>query len=338
MRKLIRTSMLYMACAVGAAALAAPGEYWEISTKMEMAGMPFAMPATTSKVCMAKGNEKDPKYTADKECQVTDVKHAGNTTSWKVRCDRKGEVINGSGEMTGTPDKSDGTIRMNGVSGGQRIDMTQTYSSRRIGGACDTEEQVNKIKGQVCDTTGFGTAQWISSANLYLEGDTCPGKKEPLCAAVRRDAPRDAGIYNLLVNMEKNNGGLVTRACGLNMEATTRAICKTVNSNTVSSLAQHCPAEVKAYREEARRKACEGRSYTGKEDLSKCLAGGRGDGAGAGAGAMSDDSAGFGAARSSRGNVGGAVEPQPAEKPAAPANPAGAVMDGAKKLKGLFGL
>jgi len=326
MRKLIGTSLLFFATAMAIPAFAAPGEYWEMTNKMEMAGMPFAMPATTTKVCMPKGNEKDPKYTADKECQVTDVKVSGNKTSWKVRCDHKGEILNGSGEMTGTPDKSEGIIRMNGVSGGQKIDMTQTYSSKRIGGACDSEEQINKVKSQICDTTGFETAQWIGNAHLFLEGNTCPGKKEPLCAAVRKDAPRDAGIYNMLVTTEKGNGGLIARSCALNMEATTKALCKTVNGNNVNTLAQYCPVEVKAYREEARRKACEGRSYTGKEDLSKCLAGKGNDASG------SDDSA-VSASTKVKGTV-STTESKPAETPA---NPAAAVMDGAKKLKGLFG-
>ena len=47
-----------LTCAVSAfssLAFGAPGEYWEVITKMEMAGMPFAMPGQTMKVCIAKG-------------------------------------------------------------------------------------------------------------------------------------------------------------------------------------------------------------------------------------------------------------------------------------------
>ena len=33
------------------------GEYWEVTSKMEIPGMPFAMPVSSSKVCVTKGGE-----------------------------------------------------------------------------------------------------------------------------------------------------------------------------------------------------------------------------------------------------------------------------------------
>ena len=48
----------------GAKAQAAPGEFWEITSKMEMAGMPFAMPETTSRICIPTGSESDPRMAA----------------------------------------------------------------------------------------------------------------------------------------------------------------------------------------------------------------------------------------------------------------------------------
>ncbi len=52
------------------AASAAPGEYWEITNKMEMPGMPFAMPATTAKVLHCQGQRKQSrKNSGDKRLQ-----------------------------------------------------------------------------------------------------------------------------------------------------------------------------------------------------------------------------------------------------------------------------
>src|SRR5450756_2490872 len=51
-------------------------------------------------------------------------------------------------------------------------------------------------------------------------------------------------------------------------------LCQSINGNTVNALSAYCPAEAKAYREAARRKACERRSYTAKANLDKCLSGG----------------------------------------------------------------
>lgn len=314
-----------LVCAVGAwivtalaasPALAAPGEFWEVTSKMDIPGMPFAMPARTARVCIAKGAEKDPKYASDKECVVSDVKNSGNKTSWKVRCNQKGEIMTGVGEMSGNADKSEGTIHLSGTSGGSPIDMTQTYASKRIGGACDPDEQTRKVVAQVCDTSGFDTVQWISSAERFIKdtSNTCPGKKEMACDVIRKEAPHDANAFATFIAADKSSGGAVAKGCRVNVAATTKAICKTFSSSNAAALSGSCPAEAKALRENERRKACEGRSYTAKEDLSKCLAGKPGSGP--------------------------AEDEAPVANPEKPnlGNPAAAVIDGAKALKGLFGL
>jgi hypothetical protein len=324
-RAILRTGLSFVALMALMASLAygAQGEYWEMTFKMEMAGMPMAMPARTTKVCLPKGSERDPRQASpSKECEVSDVKMVGNKSSWTMRCNHDGEVMTGVGEITGTADKSEGTIHLTGKSGGHDINMTQTYSSKRVGGACDTEEMANKVKSQICDTSSYQTMQWIGNAELFLKGDTCPGKKEPLCAAVRRDAPREPGIYQHLTTVEKSNGGLIARTCGISMDATLKSLCKTVNSDNAESMAAYCPAEVKVVREELRRKACEGRSYTAKEDLGNCL---------------------NGTVPTAKVNAQAATtqsKPATAESnsQAATPNPAAAVLEGAKKLKGLFGL
>lgn len=132
---------------VSASALAAPGEYWEITSKMEMPGMKFAMPAQTHKACVPKGEERNPKSTQDKEsdCQMIDLKNSGNKTSWKMKCVHKGEPMMMDGESTHEKDSYSGKMHMTGKSGGRPIDMTQTYSGKRVGGACDTMEMANKM-------------------------------------------------------------------------------------------------------------------------------------------------------------------------------------------------
>lgn len=127
------------------AALAVPGEWWEITSKMEMAGMPFAMPATTVRVCVAKEAATDPRQTMqDKDCKMTDIKTSGNKTTWKMRCVHDGEVMNGSGEFTGTASAYQGTTRLTGKSGGEKIDMITSYRGKRVGPACDSAQLPSK--------------------------------------------------------------------------------------------------------------------------------------------------------------------------------------------------
>ena len=347
MRLFLKSAAIWVIAVLSPWAVAAPGEYWEVTVKMEMPGMPFAMPATSTKICIAKGAERDPKHmNSDKDCVMTDMKQSGNKSSWKVRCVRKGEVMEGSGEMTGTPDNSEGTIRLNGMSDGHKIDMTQTYKNKRIGGNCDTEEMVNKAKAQIaqsCDAQTKDTVQSIYMSRMLLDEKTCPGKKQPFCDAVRRDSVRDANVYAALVNVEKSADSQVTSACGINIDATTKAICKTVNGSNVAALSAYCPAEAKVYRDNARRKACEGRSYTAKEDLSKCLAGIDTSNNDEDSGAADTQPqrkgkarANNAAANSNTANPGDNTRAAPSQ-PAAP-NPTQDLIDGAKKLKGLFGL
>lgn len=126
---------------------AAAGEWWEVSSKTEMPGMPFSMPATTTKVCIAKDAANDPRQSMqDKECKMTDVQTSGNKTSWKMHCVRNGEVMNGSGEITSSADSYQGVTRMSGKSGGQPIDMTSNFKGKRIGPACDTAQQTREIE------------------------------------------------------------------------------------------------------------------------------------------------------------------------------------------------
>jgi hypothetical protein len=344
----LKTTLLWLAAAVSPLALAAPGEYWEMSMKMEMAGMPFAMPATTHKVCVAKGSERDPKNVADKDCVMTDLKNSGNKTSWKMHCNNKDGVLDGSGEMMGTPDSSEGTIHLEGTQGGRKFDMTQSYKNKRIGGACETEEMMNKFKGQMCDSEGKDTVALMHSSTYYLDEKMCPGKKKLLCDAVRRDAPRDVQVYYQLVNMEKTSQSKISGACEINIDATTKSICKTFNAKNMNYLTAACPAEAKAYRDNERRRACEGRSYTAKEDLSKCLNGLETSGDESTDG--TEDQPQFnkaGGSKKGRSNA-DAKQPNTANNPAnnggnnsannpAQPDPAAALIDGAKKLKGLFG-
>ncbi len=304
---------------------AAPGEYWEITSKMEMPGMPFAMPATTQKVCIAKGNENNPEKTSgDKSCKMTDVKTVGNKTTWKARCDHDGEVMTGTGEQTTTANGYDGKIQFAGKSRGQDMSMTMAFSGKRVGGSCDSEEQVKKMKAQICDTSHYrSTADWINGSTLILQpGSACGEQRQQLCDKVRKDTPKDVEAFTALQQHEQHmlGGVSIVKECKLDMAATTKSICKTLNGNNYSLLSTYCPAEAKTYREVTRRKECEGRSYTAETraaDLKKCLSG-KSD---------AEDSADS-SETSTR-------QAKPGKAPAS--DPANEALEAAKKLRGKFG-
>lgn len=132
-----------LACLLPATAFAASGELWEVTSKTEMPGMSFAMPETTMQVCMGKGDASDPRKSTppDKDCKITDIKKSGSKTTWKMRCDRNGEVMTGTGEITTTRNGYHGVSHVKGKSGGHNIDMTSRFSGKKLGKSCDTSKQ-----------------------------------------------------------------------------------------------------------------------------------------------------------------------------------------------------
>lgn len=306
------------------AAYAAPGEYWEVTSTMEMPGMPFAMPPTTTKVCIPKGAENNPEKTAgDKGCKMSDIKTVGNKTTWKARCDRGGEVMTGTGEQTTTPKGYDGKMHFSGKSHGQDMNMTMAFSGKRVGGSCDSEEQINKMKAQICDSSRYqSTADWISGSDLILQpGSACGEQRRQLCDLVRKDTPKDVQAYSALQMHEQHMlaGISIAKECKLDMSATTKAICKKLNSDNYGQLSAHCPAEAKAYREDSRRRECEGRSYSAKmtaAEMKRCMSG-------------SDDS--------SSGDSENESAAQPVESKPAAGNPANDALEAAKKLRSKYG-
>jgi hypothetical protein len=141
------------------------GEKWEIATRSEMPGM--AMPAVTMNVCIKKGAEKDPAnlMQRDSNCKVTDVKKSGSKITWKMKCDNNGEIMTGSGEVKHKSDSFQGVSRMTGKANGADIDMTANYQGRKLGMTCDTNDppETAKIAGDMGDMMGMVKSQMQSA-------------------------------------------------------------------------------------------------------------------------------------------------------------------------------
>lgn len=141
MKKIWLTVGYLLMCMASSSVYAAAGEWWEITGKMEMPGMPFAMPAHTYKLCMPKGGESDPKYTQGKDsnCKMTDVQHSGNSVKYKGSCVNQGETMNMVGETTHSGSSFKSNMKMSGKSQGKPMNMTMVSSGKRIGGSCDAK-------------------------------------------------------------------------------------------------------------------------------------------------------------------------------------------------------
>jgi len=108
-------------------------ELWEITMKMEMPGMPMAIPPQVSKVCVAKGaNDENFVPKQQGECKSVDSKRVGNKYTFRMVCDGKNKMT-ANGEITFKDGAYDGRMEMAGMMEGQPMNMNQTYAGKRVG-------------------------------------------------------------------------------------------------------------------------------------------------------------------------------------------------------------
>lgn len=137
-----RLAILSFAAVLPALALAAPPQMkeglWEVTTKVEMPGMPASVPPQVMQQCITKKDLQNPRNTTPGggmpggNCQVTDYRMEGNSASWKVACTGQG-AMTGTGSMTFGGDTYTGMSRMTMNHGGQAQTITMRYSGRHIG-------------------------------------------------------------------------------------------------------------------------------------------------------------------------------------------------------------
>jgi len=306
MKKSLSAVVSVIACLFSATVFSATGETWQVTTKTEMPGAPFAMPASTMTVCMEKGKENDPKrlMQQDSDCQITDIKTSGNKTTWKMICDRDGEKMTGSGEVTHSKDSYQGITKLSGESDGETVNMTMNYSGKRVGAACDPSappvvampgmENMNDMMGMAkqqmasdmaeqCEVARYDGKELVS--NRFFGADAmCASKQKFACKVISKDAPKKVDVYVALAKHDDTSDVSIAGICKIDMAAATKAICKKVDSSNYGELEEYCPDEAKTF-------ADAGRSYTSSSRSTSVITD----------------------------------------------NPVGNVIDGAKKLKGLFG-
>lgn len=101
---------------------------WEITTTMEIAGMPHKMPGMTFTECLT-NNDIIPQGTPEDGCTITDQHIDGNTAYYAMACDRDGETTTSNGSFTYDNDKMSGKMDITHA----EMHMSTTYSGKWIG-------------------------------------------------------------------------------------------------------------------------------------------------------------------------------------------------------------
>jgi len=123
---------------------------WEMTTQMEMAGMPAGrgIPPMTVTQCITKEQAADPQKSLPQppqrggqqtDCKVSDFKSTGNKVNWTIKCTTPNQV-DGTGEAVYGTDTLESTMTMNMqiARGGQTMPMQMTMKTtgKRLGD-CD---------------------------------------------------------------------------------------------------------------------------------------------------------------------------------------------------------
>jgi len=130
----MKNAWLLLGMAIGSAATAAdpatmqPG-LWSYTVKMEMPGMPFAMPPQTFQHCLTQADVDSGKQYRDQQnqdCQVKDLKQSAGKASFAMTCK---DGTTGTAEYAFTPTSMTGKTIMNR----QGQTMTMNMSAKRSG-------------------------------------------------------------------------------------------------------------------------------------------------------------------------------------------------------------
>ncbi len=104
---------------------------WEITTKIEMPGMPMNMPPMTNTQCLTKKDLVPQSSQPGQECKITQTKVTGNTVTWAMECSDQGGGMKGTGKINYKGSSFKGIIKMTMTQ--SNMETTMQISGHRIG-------------------------------------------------------------------------------------------------------------------------------------------------------------------------------------------------------------
>ncbi|MEO8443521.1 MAG: DUF3617 family protein [Gammaproteobacteria bacterium] len=319
-------TLLFLA-ATAAVAQGQPGNLWDTTTSMEMAGM--KMPGQKRQFCAPANAEGPAAMAGDDRCQMSDIKSSPGKFSYKVTCPEG----SGTGEMT-YQGKDSYTSKMTMTTDGDT--MTMVTTGKRLG-ACDAsqpDKQTAALLAQSAAMTAKSCESGAESMQPYiLTTSKCDAKyKKQLCERVNTKAGfRDVAQRQSVGDPMVDAGTLpeVAKFCGTKAETIRARLCSDASkADDLDFIVGQCPAQAQPIAQ----RECAGRSFSTPpapkyRDFCSRYGGKSKPG-------VTDDAAGAERA------VGEAAAGATPETPAAPetaTKPTDMMKEGAKRLKGLFG-
>jgi len=270
------------------------GELWEITSQMNIPGMPAGMGGQTQRVCQ--GDDPERRAKSDKEqkdCKVTDKKQTATRLQVTMTCKQGTMTIDQQYNAARTEFK--GTMKMTSKDG----DMTVTTTGRKVGpcnvqqAAKEREEKSAAMKKQVDVAMAQGAAakkQYADSqikqcataldnmnyTGFYIYGQ-CYKKTDAKCKSEMSTSDQmspeiakscNSRVAEFCKRYQTQEGFLKAKAdenaaqmCGVTTASVKAAQCpKAAQGGSLAFLGAYCPVEAKPIAQEH----CVGRDYTSK--------------------------------------------------------------------------
>lgn len=188
MHRSLRPVFFLLACGIGltgtVAAQQGSGIRYQVTTKMEMVGMPFQMPAQTQEVCGPKNSASEAMVPKRDNCQILDYKVVGNKSSFRMVCTGK-DAMSGSGEFEYGATGYRGKITVNADGN----TMYMNFDGKKLG-ECDYAKEGPKAKADamLAKTCGQMLAEQPEGlAGLspqFAAGAMCAAQKPKYCGKI----------------------------------------------------------------------------------------------------------------------------------------------------------
>lgn len=105
---------------------------WEITTQMEMPGMPMAIPPVKYTHCMTKKDVVPQQPEKNQDCKMISTDIQGDTVYWVMECKSGKDTMRSNGHVTYKKDRFDGAINAT-MSGSENMTMQSKISGRYLG-------------------------------------------------------------------------------------------------------------------------------------------------------------------------------------------------------------
>jgi hypothetical protein len=132
-----RSAILCLLLTAPAAAMAVPNMEegnWQVTIKMEMVGMPMAMPPQTINQCLSKKDDVPDMGQGDQKCYLKDHKVEGNTVRWQMQCKGQQGTMDGAGRITYSGKTYEGTMQMKMTeAGGEAMAINYQMQGKHTG-------------------------------------------------------------------------------------------------------------------------------------------------------------------------------------------------------------